>query len=412
MDVNQEAQAQKKNNNFLTFQPFPSHSVNLFTGPTSVGKTHYITHLINHYPLYFEAAVKRIVIVTCNDRVQPISLSSTIGIQVAQFPLEEFHYDFLEEDDLVVIDDIQDLTNPVLEHTISVGAHHYKLASLLLVTHSLLGNKRNFSSLAKVHRVFLFLRATSNSRLCKHLIDHFFQDTETQVYLKEVLAFCQRQKQVLAVEINSIVSSNNLPLVAFSHLECLPTDSYCIVYPMPLVGQEYLENFDGQLETTASASFPYQDASQLPRHSLVAVPAQAVVAAKLRQGGKGSLNNHNNVCAAEKSKWLNVNIDLESMIEDHFHMNKWQTVRNLAKAIFTNQKYCISDNGKYIFLHGRPHTKVSFVDFATVATRKAGPKETRPPNWGVYMTHVQTLLAGGAPRDIFKNKLLLPKKMT
>lgn len=389
------------------FTPFPAHSVNLFTGPTSVGKTHYVSHILNNYRIYFEAEVKRILVVLCNDRIDPLDLSPGAGVLVEQLPIEQFHFDVLEEGDLVVIDDIQDLTHPILEHTISVGAHHYKLASLFLVTHSLLGHRKNFSALAKVHRVFLFLRATSNSRLCKYLIDNFFHDKDTKDYLKEILAFCIRGKQVLALEINSIVSSKNLPLLAFSHLDSLATDSYCIVYPMPLTGLEYEQDFTGQVEKTLAAGFPYQDTSSLPRYSLVAVPAQAVVLAKTK-GGK----IEDGGCSDERTKWKNLNIELENMIEDHINFPKWQIVKNLAKAIISNKRYCIMDNGKYIYIHGKPVTKVSFIDFAKAVTRKPGPKEQRKKDseTKLYAYHVEQLLSGGAFRDIFLNKLLLPKK--
>src|SRR5574343_196635 len=56
----------------LHYKPFPRNSVNLVTGPTSVGKTRFITHLFNHFPVYFQPPVNRILVVQCNGRMQPI----------------------------------------------------------------------------------------------------------------------------------------------------------------------------------------------------------------------------------------------------------------------------------------------------------------------------------------------------
>ena len=171
----------------LQYKPFPRNSVNLVTGPTSVGKTRLITHLFNHFPVYFQPPVHRIVVVQCNSRIQPIkfNFSSDINNQhdvlVEHVTLAEFSPDELRAGDLVVIDDVQKVTDAI-RMSISVCAHHYDLVSLFIVTHSILGHV-HFELLNLVHRAILFMKSTSNIRLSKYIGAHFYPDPELKAVL-------------------------------------------------------------------------------------------------------------------------------------------------------------------------------------------------------------------------------------
>ena len=116
---------------------FPRHSVNLITGPTNIGKTYYVTQLIQRYSYYFQAPIDRVVIIVCNDRIQPLELSEEVPLSIEYILWSDFTVDQLCENDLVVIDDLQDLS-PTLKETISVCAHHFNLAALFVITHSCL----------------------------------------------------------------------------------------------------------------------------------------------------------------------------------------------------------------------------------------------------------------------------------
>ena len=125
------------------------------TGPTFVGKTYFVTQLVNNYKKFFHSQVDRVVVVLCNSRVKSIVFNQELDIPVEQVLLSDFLPDYLEDNDLVIIDDLQHLT-PEVKLTISVCAHHQSLASLFVVTHSLLGT-RNFELLSLCHRVFCSL---------------------------------------------------------------------------------------------------------------------------------------------------------------------------------------------------------------------------------------------------------------
>lgn len=199
----------------FTFTAFPRYSVNIVAGPTFVGKTYYVTQLVNNYKIFFECRVGRVVVVLCNSRVKSISFSPDLDVPVEQVLLSDFAPDFLEENDLVIIDDLQHLT-PEVKLTISVCAHHTALASLFVITHSLLGSS-NFELLSLCHRIFLFLGSTANKRLTAYILDHFYSDPEVKTYLKSVLNYCSQQSQVLALELSPIGPSPQIVL-AFSHL--------------------------------------------------------------------------------------------------------------------------------------------------------------------------------------------------
>lgn len=390
--------------------PFPTHSVNLFTGPTSVGKTTYIVQLINNHHLFFEKPIKRILVVLCNERIEELPVNPIHPVPIEYVPFDQYNFDLCQEGDLVVIDDIADIAHPLIQHTISVGAHHYKLASLFLVTHSLLKTGK-YHVLDKLHRIFLFLRSNSSIRLFDHILRNFYHDGETKEALRSVVQFLvySKQREVLALELNSIASSSNPPLLGFSHLPELINKGFCIVYTLPMTSQEYARDFDGQIaDPQALKDFPFGSMEEMPRHALVAVPAHIVIEAKDREADSNSPD-----AVKEKAKWANVNKEMVEMIRSHFALRRWRHIENLAKAILANKNYCITESGSVFYLRGKPNTQVSFVDFASVVTRRPGPREkldTKDPQAQLFSLHVLHLLRGRAPRDIFVNKLFLPKK--
>ena len=324
----------------LTFTPFPKHSVNLVTGPTSIGKTYFVTQLLNHHKVYFPN-IHRIFIVLCNDRVELLNLSPDIDVDIVQVPLIDFVPEELEEDDLVIIDDVQTLTESI-RFTISVAAHHYKLASLFVITHSLLGN-RNFELLNLTHRVFLFLRSASNSRLTKYIIQNFFPDQEVKLYLQTVLNYCQKHKEVLCLELSPIVSQQ-AHYLAFSHLDQLAAQGYCLLYPVPHIGANYQTMFHDLVEPTFAQEFPLTD---VPPNTLVAVPSHVIVRQKLESKSK-------EVCSDE-AKWNQTMKDIEDNIEGYFKSHKHRQCKNLAKEILFHPNMCVTEDGRFF------HSKANFV---------------------------------------------------
>jgi hypothetical protein len=154
-------------------------------------------------------------------------------------------------------------------------------------------------------------------------------------------------------------------------------------------------------------SFPYDEMemAEIPEPTLVAVPMSMVMQAKpVRQEKKEAT-------CSDKKQWEATIQEIEDNIESYFPPPRWQKIKNLAKEILGNSQFCVKTDGKTFHLKDRPRTEVSMIDFLAIATRRAGPMEQqRDPTWKVYALHVETLLRNNAPKDLFKNKLLVPKK--
>lgn len=400
------------------FDIFPRHSVNLLTGPTSIGKTFFVTHIINHYKTYFASStVKRVFIVLCNERVEPVELSSDLDVPIEQVPLSEFQVEHLEEDDLVLLDDVQQLTDTI-RLVISVCTHHYNLASLFVVTHSLLGS-HNFELLNLCHRVFLFLRAASNTRLTKYIIDNFYAEKDIKDYLKIVVEFCAREKNILALELNPVAAHKNQHFLAFSHLThwTKKQNNYFFLYPMPVYGKEYASNFKHSVTffkgteeadndaTSASNVQDTFDISQLPPNTCVAVPAHVITIPDNNTLHKGE-------DCADKTQWEKTLAEIEDNIEDFFPSHKWRHCKNIVKEILKNPNICVTVNGRFFHLHDRPQTKINLISFVSLVTRRAAPTEkAKTKEWSLYMQHVDNLLRHDTPIELITNKLLLPKRM-
>jgi hypothetical protein len=173
------------------------------------------------------------------------------------------------------------------------------------------------------------------------------------------------------------------------------------LYPHPHWGKEYQKKFDATVEMEDFDS----TITNWPDPILVAVPATSIVV------------NQSNVLAntptcSQKKQWDETISEIEENIENYFPPVRWQKIKNLAKEILRNPAFCVKTDGKTFHLKERPRTEVSMIDFLAVATRRAAPMERqRDPIWKLYSMHVDTLLKNNAPKDLFKNKLLLPKKM-
>lgn len=381
---------------------FPRNSVNILTGPTNVGKTFYITQLVKHHSFYFQTAIDRILIVLCNERVQPTDLE--IDITTEHLYLSDFNEEQLRENDLVIIDDLQTVTDHI-RSLISVCAHHYNLASLFVITHSLLGSQ-NFELLNICHRVFLFTRAASNTRLSHYIIDHFEHDPETKAYLKTVLSFCARQEDVLVLELNPIGQQKN-PWIALSHLLSLPTAHFAFAYQGVFPSMSVDTPNKTRVELGADSTYPFDQ--ELPKNTLVLVPAESVT--RITDNDLAQEQEDESSECADKTLWDQTLLEIEDNIEDFFPSHRWRICKTLAKEVLKTPNVCVTTNGRYIHIIDKPNTKANLLSFLNLATRRTAPKEqVKGKEWSVYATHVTNLLKHDTPRELFVNKLLLVKR--
>ena len=398
------------------FNPFPRNSVNLLSGPTSSGKTYFVSRLLENYRVYFQGPVDRIVVVLCNDRIQHLTLNinshqqeeeeeeeSTDQPVVLQIPLANFDPDQLQENDLVVIDDLQALTE-VIRLTISVCAHHYNLASLFIITHSLLGNRQHFELLSLCHRIFLFLKGTSNIRLFKYLNSNFYQDPDIQQALKDIVPFCQRNNQVLALELNPLASNSTdtkrINVLGFSHLPTLLTSGYFLIYTTSHLAMEYDEHTNHfRVDSDLASDFVMaENNAQLPKYSLVVVPASSIISSHKPK------EDANVQCSAQQ-QWSETLEEIEELIESNFKPSRWKDIKSLAREILKNKNWCVYTDGRYFQVKGKPKTKVPLLDFLGEVTKQVfGREQVEKPEYKKFRPYVRELRARGVSSTLLKNK--------
>jgi len=360
-------------------------------------------------------------VVQCNDRIQPIKLKlvsdETEHVLVEHVTLANFEPDQLRADDLVVMDDVQKVTDSI-RMCISVCAHHYDLVSLFVVTHSLLGHL-NFELLSLVHRVVMFMKATSNIRLSKYIGSHFFPDPDLKAALAEMASFCHKRQEILCVELSSKGDAEmSVPLMGASHLTSLSdTNGYCLVYPQPFAGMEYSSSFEQadsdiiSVDETAAGARNVVTLDGLPKHALVALPVSVVKrsSAVVHAATVNDDKMHGTECSAE-DEWNATSETIEEMIDRNFKPTRWKACKNVAAEILSRRDLCVFKNGRFFHRKGKPHTKVALLDFLHQVTRQPNKDEKfiETPKTRLYSQYVQDFLSRGALPSTFRNKSFHP----
>jgi hypothetical protein len=132
-----------------------------------------------------------------------------------------------------LVDDLQVIT-PRVRELITALTHHCCLGHLFVVCHGVLGT-RMYELLSYVHRVCLFTASTAVVRLGLFIVQRFYVDTELKEFLKSVIAICERQQEILVLEINNLPGNVQPYHVALSHLAQLrnPEASFAMAYSYP-----------------------------------------------------------------------------------------------------------------------------------------------------------------------------------
>ena len=446
------------------FTPFPARSITLLTGPSSVGKSYYLSRILEHPSLYFAEPPNRIYVVLCNNRVPPYSLNRKQEEEeeeedeeeepappppLIQVPLAEFNTEDLEAGDCLIIEDLQAIT-PEVRQAINVVTHHYNLNSCFVVTHSLLGNN-NFELLSLCHRVIFFLRSSAVSRTAKYVVRNFFQDTETRNYLLQLIGFCERLGEPLLIETSPLASSgDSLHHIALSHLPHLVTRGYSLVYPHPRMNILYHKNQSDpsdlktdylnssregdqqqqqQQETVGGKEEDNTQELQYPPNTFIVFSSQALDIERKRRRLEAAKQKEQQQweereetaakgknCAAttEKEEWERLTREIEERIEAYFPSQKHTRVKNLAREILSHPNFCISLDARLVHLkQHQKTTRVPLLDFLAVATRPLGPSENvSRPDYQAFRKMAQSLLARGTPTHLIKNRFLLSSSAT
>ena len=389
------------------FEPFPPRTVTLLTGPTSIGKSYFLSRILEHCPLYFSEPVHRIVVVLCNERVPPYSLNGDNLPPIVHVPLDEFNFEELEAGDVLIIEDLQSIS-PEVRQSINVVTHHFNLNCCFVVTHNLLGNV-NFELLSLCHRVIFFLKSTAVSRTAKYVIRNFFQDKETRDYLQTILGFCERIGEPLLLETSPIHQPSH---IALSHLAQLAKRGFSCLYPHPRMNT-FFEKSQSDAEELKSEHLQ-ESPENLPPNTYIVFSSEALdrerkkrSTAILRQAAEEE-EEEGSECA-DKKIWDQLTKAVEENIEALFPANKLFKIKNLAREILSHPNFCISSDARMVHLKKHPKTtRVSLLDFLAVATRPLAPSENvEKTEYQAFQKMARALLERGAPSHLIKNRFLI-----
>ena len=381
------------------FVAFPRNSVTLISSPTYSGKTFLVQHIIKNSRYYFAQPLTRVVIILCNPRVSFDFEQDPENppIEVVTCSLQDFNDDIIQTQDLVLVEDIQFLTEEIKTIT-NVLCHHLDLIGVILISQGLLGQPKLFPLLSLSHRIVLFLSNSASIRLSKFILQSCYQDAELKQYLKNIISYAEREKSVLLLELNPVSGPQQPCYIAISNLANFPPASMPrpIVFPHPSKKRLYMEEFQ---DNSAELSGLGDDLEALPEGSYILVPSSQVTRKK-----KGAVAGAEDDCEAHWNELMDV---IHDNLENNFTGKKLILAKNLVREMLSTKQFCISASGKRIMIKDSPKHKVSLIDFVTNVLRRSAPSETLDEKLLAYIPFVKILLQNDAPTHYFKNKLLL-----
>ena len=385
------------------FLPFPRNCISLLTAPTNSGKSTYLKNILENAHLFFAEPFERIVVINCHALVSTYELEQLPDCPwpvalVEHYLLADFETEILQASDLLIIEDLQELT-PKIKLLVTAITHHCDLSACFIVTHSLLGS-RQFELLSYTHKVILFLKSAAVARLALYIVRHFFVDPELKTYLKSILGVAESQQAIIHIEINPIAGKSTAHHIALSHLLQLTLPKgFCLLYPHPNTMSVYEKSQRGSsIESLDLDDLP----QQLHPDSFVLVNAKAV-----KQWKKP-----NEECAEEagEKEWIEACNTLEDMINDTVPASKLFKAKSLCKELLKNPQFCLDTSGRTMHFINKPKVTFSALDYILVAIRQAGPSEMNKMNdtqYKLYRLVTKCLLNRNTPTQLIKNKVLL-----
>ena len=371
--------------------------------PTNSGKSTYLKNILEHAHLFFAEPFERIVVINCHALVSTYELDQLPDCPwpiapVEHYLLADFETEILQASDLLIIEDLQELT-PNIKLLVTAITHHCDLSACFIVTHSLLGS-RQFELLSYTHKVILFLKSAAVARLALYIVRHFFVDPDLKTYLKSILGVAESQQAIIHIEVNPIAGKSTAHHIALSHLLQLTVPKgFCLLYPHPNTMSVYENSQRGSdIDSLDLDNLP----QQLHPDSFILVNAKAV------QHWKKPLAE----CAEEagEKEWIEACNTLEDMINDTVPASKLFKAKSLCKELLKNPQFCLDTSGRTMHFINKPKVTFSALDYILVATRQAGPSEMNKINdtqYKLYRLVTKCLLNHNTPTQLIKTKVLL-----
>ena len=411
------------------FVPFLPNLVTVFPSLSSSGKSHLVKRIVQNSKSYFTVPPSKVIFVLCNPKVEAFDESdfSNANLPVETIALQDFvPEECLQHNALLIFEDVQILCDKIT-NCINVYCHHLGLAGIFILVQGLLGRSKVFPLVTISHRIVLFLQSTAVSRLANYILQ-FYQDPELKVYIKTILAYAQRQEDIVLLEINKVRGNSQPFYVAIQGLDNFPMDDASLKRPVIYAQPNKLHAFNNmfaanyatltssstaadKVDNTAAAAAPNNDDNEnLPQGSFILVPAQNVTVSRRRESAINNDKNDDEIesddkCAKTWNATLNI---IKENLENNFPRKKLQLAENLVREIMRTQRFCVTKDGRTIMVKNMIKTKLPLLDLVSTITRQAGPREQMADE--KFLPFVKILLENGAPLVYFKNKSLLQYK--
>jgi len=439
-------QQQRNDDRWKLFRPFPRQTSTLVAGPSFLGKSTYVRKIVEHQHLFFQDPVVRLWVVNCNQSVTFSPLEEPKDDSELRRPLaqleqrtwEDFDIEELNEGDVLLIDDLQQVT-PNIREIINAATHHLALGHCFVVTHSILGS-RQYELLNLVHRIALFCSSASVANLASYILSTRILDPELKSRLREALGAAQRSREVLVLELSALPDSLQPHHVACSHLLRLVdrTSGFAVVYPHPSKAEMYDGEADDvvdvEMVNPSAASRNLPAAGEFVGGSFLILRPELVAAVKRKKkkgktksskttggggtyaaDGSGDEAGDDEACIdKDEQVWNRTVLQMESDVENFLPSKQWRCCKSLLYEILHNPAICLVKGGRRVKLHDRPGVVASLIDYLSAATRRDAPTERKTkaqtPEFKAFRHITAALLAHHAPKTLFKNRLVLPGK--
>ena len=392
------AEAAGPTNNY--FLPFARETVTLFNGSSNSGKSTAVRKIIENADLYFETQIRRVVVLHSHHPseedyiLHPNNRCPWPQPDIQHHLLEEFDVENLEEDDLLILEDLQQVTQAV-SVILNTHTHHKKLLGTILINHSILGST-HYQLLNLVHRIVLFLSSVAVVNAGDYIISRFFKNPDIKTYLKSILAFGQEHKETLLLEFVSHPDKKKKVFhLAVTHLLSLTNVAlpFAVVFPYPETVHKYTKLTDQRvplalLPSVADAEkeeehqIEYEDNEEeencvtkqlfekekfkvynlmdsMPDRGFLFLSKQNVltlsreeakVAREAAESGASAAGGPEARCLDEEKIWNEAALSIEKEVEKSFPVQKWLKCKNLLRYMLSNPEFCFSSDCKRVSL--------------------------------------------------------------
>lgn len=319
---------------------FPKYSTNLVIGVSNSGKSFLIQHFLSKPEFYFEQIPENIYIVHCNNQTPDYNLPLREDVKIHEIYIEDFDLNAVEPNSVLVFEDVNKLYETI-KVACNVATHHLPLLALFIVSQGVTRNS-HFELVKIVHRAIFCLGSTSapTSKAADFIINYFYRDLDTKIYLKKILNFAEKQETHLLLKLNSIAARPS-PFLACTHFNKF---DYYLAFTIKNLSNLKLYSIKKNCIMSFESVNTIVDP---PENTFVVMPLKSVqeqVALKVKP-----------LECATKNNWDKVREKIHAAIEADLPVKRWRICTSLADKMLNCNEFCITEDASFVHLKSRPN---------------------------------------------------------